>query len=196
MNRYLSRRFSTTPTPPPVSSRTRPYVLALQRLSARTGTPLPSLIVSFAILHEITSVVPLVSVFFGARALGAGDALVTIPYPNGQLEENQTGGWVIQTCRGWVDEGEAWAGRIGRRYGLFGYQKRDKSDIAREESDVKPMRLAGDVANAVLAYGVVKAVMPLRIGLSLWLSPAFSRRCVDPIRMGIAKLWPRAKGRK
>lgn len=153
MNRYFSRRFST---PPPVSSRTRPYVLALQRLSARTGTPLPSLIVSFAILHEITSVVPLVGVFFGARALGAGDSLVAILYPDGQTNQDQAGGWIVQTCRGWVDEGEVWAGRVGRRYGLFGYQKRDKSDTTREEPDARPMRLAGDVANAVLAYGVVK----------------------------------------
>lgn len=154
MKRYFSRRFSATP-PPPVSPRTRPYILALQRLSARTGAPLPSLILSFAILHEITSVVPLAGVFFGARAVGAGDALVTALYPNGQTGEDQSGGWIVQTCRTWVAEGEAWAGRVGRRYGLFGYEKKDKSST-REGEDVKPMRLAGDVANAVLAYGIVK----------------------------------------
>ncbi|KAH7333744.1 hypothetical protein B0J17DRAFT_136280 [Rhizoctonia solani] len=158
------RTFATSP--PPVSSRNRPYAQALKRLSARTGTPFASLVVSFGILHEVTALVPLVGVFLGARAVGAGDRAV-------ELVPSE-----------WVTEGEEWAGRVGRRYGLFGYEKRGKS----EES--APVALAGDVANAVLAYAVVKAILPLRIGLSLWLAPAFSRRVLDPVR---TRLWPRTR---
>ncbi|KAJ1300585.1 hypothetical protein OPQ81_002239 [Rhizoctonia solani] len=133
------------------------------------GPPLPSLILSFGILHEITALVPLVGVFLGARALGAGDKAVEIIPPD------------------WIKEGEEWAGRVGRRYGLFGFEKRDKSKEREPEeaSPVEPGRrvaLAGDVANAVLAYAVVKAILPLRIGLSLWLAPGFSRRVLDPAR--------------
>jgi hypothetical protein len=160
MNYMNTRRFSTsTPPTPPVSSRTRPYTAALQRLSARTGTPLPSLIVSFAVLHELTVIVPLAGVFLGARAVGAGDTVVGMLYPEGETGEEDAGGWVAQTCRTWVEEGEAWAGRIGRRYGLFGFRKGQKVDTAAVEAHQlvsQPARLAGDVANAVLAYGVVK----------------------------------------
>lgn len=183
-----TRKTFSTSTPPPASSRTRPYALALQRLSARTGTPLPSLIVSFGILHELTAIVPLAGVFFGARTFGAGEAVIKMLYPEGRANSNNaTDGWIARTCRSWVDEGEAWAGRVGRRYGILGYQKGDKVDPSDRELST---RLAGDVANAVLAYGAVKAILPLRIGLSLWLSPAFSRRCVEPLRSRIAKLWP------
>jgi len=56
--------------------------------------------------------------------------------------------------RSWVDEGEQWAGRVGRRYGILGFEKGQSIDqIQISQSSGK---LAGDVANAVLAYGVVK----------------------------------------
>ncbi|KAG8681516.1 hypothetical protein FRC08_015581 [Ceratobasidium sp. 394] len=161
--KYMHVRRFTTP-------RTKPYISALQRLSARTGTPFPSLLVSFAILHELTAVVPLVGVFFGARAVGAGESVV-----------RAVDGWGVQMVRGWMDEGEAWAGRVGRRYGVFGFEKGG--------SDQGERGVAGDVANAVLAYGVVKALLPVRIGLSLWLSPAFSRGVVEPVRAGIVRLY-------
>ncbi|CUA70571.1 hypothetical protein RSOLAG22IIIB_08986 [Rhizoctonia solani] len=146
------------------SPRNRPYIQALQRLSARTGAPISSLVVSFGILHEVTALVPLVGVFFGARAVGAGDRAI-------ELVPSE-----------WVKEGEEWAGRVGRRYGLFGFEKSDRETKA----------LAGDVANAVLAYTVVKAMLPLRIGLSLWLAPGFSRRVLDPLR---TRVWPRGQAK-
>jgi hypothetical protein len=60
-----------------MSARSRQaYKNALSSLAARTGTPLPSLIVSFAILHEITAIVPLAGLFFGAKYLGVGERLV------------------------------------------------------------------------------------------------------------------------
>ncbi|CAE6360997.1 unnamed protein product [Rhizoctonia solani] len=158
----FTRRYSTVQ--PPVSERNRPYVQALRRLSARTGTPLPSLILSFGILHELTAIIPLIGVFFGARALGAGDKTVEL----------------LPTE--WVQEGEEWAGRVGRRYGVFGFDKKGKE----KDSAVETKVAIGDVANVVLAYAVVKAILPLRIGLSLWLAPGFSRRVFDPIRFSFS----------
>ncbi|QRV85271.1 hypothetical protein RhiJN_27371 [Ceratobasidium sp. AG-Ba] len=175
--RPFIRQFTTPQAPPPVSQRTKPYLSALQAISARTGTPLSSLIVSFAILHEVTAIIPLVGVFFGARALGVGERVVEM------MKERGEGGWVEAKWKVWMEEGEAWAGRVGRRYGIFGFEKGEK--IGRD------VQLAGDVANAVLAYGVGKAILPLRIGFSLYLSPVFSRRVVEPVRVGVMRLWPR-----
>ncbi|KAG8744795.1 hypothetical protein FRC10_009443 [Ceratobasidium sp. 414] len=163
--KHMHIRKLTTP-------RAKPYITALQRLSARTGTPLPSLVVSFAILHELTALVPLAGIFFGARAVGAGETVVAMV--------GRADGWGVPTMRGWIDEGEAWAGRVGRRYGVFGIEKGQERVAG---------RLAGDVANAVLAYGVVKAMLPVRIGLSIWLSPAFSRGVVEPVRAGAVRLY-------
>ncbi|KAG1829875.1 hypothetical protein EV424DRAFT_1379869 [Suillus variegatus] len=139
---------------------------ALTAISKRAGTPLPSLVVSFAILHELTAIVPIVGIFYTARGLGADGSI------DGQY-------WVNTRLRSW---GEKWAGRVGRRYGVFGFEKGKVVDQtqARELSG----KLAGDVANAVLAYGAVKALLPVRIGISLYLSPMFSRTVVELIRLG------------
>ncbi|KIO27779.1 hypothetical protein M407DRAFT_232170, partial [Tulasnella calospora MUT 4182] len=39
---------------------------AFNKISPRTRTPLPSLVLSFAVLHEITPIFPLFGFFFGA----------------------------------------------------------------------------------------------------------------------------------
>jgi hypothetical protein len=56
----------------------------------------------------------------------------------------------------WVDEGEQWAGRVGRRYGIFGFEKGEVVD--QTQTSQLSGKLAGDVANAVLAYGAVKVI--------------------------------------
>ncbi|KAF7979000.1 hypothetical protein HWV62_43955 [Athelia sp. TMB] len=129
-------------------SRFAPYRDALQAISKRTRTPLPSLIVSFGVLHEVTAIAPLVGFFYGARALGVGErivrAIATIP------EEDS--GWALEKCKTWIQDGENWTGRVGRRYGFFGYEKGENLQDGREH------QLAGDIANAVFAYGVTKVL--------------------------------------
>lgn len=135
-----------------MSNRFAPYKEALQALSARTKTPLPSLILSFAVLHELTALVPLVGVFYGAKVFGVGEKVVSVVVdddPDGEY------GWVRVKCKNWVEEGELWAGRVGRRYGVFGFEKGQTPDEHRHE-------IAGDVANAVFAYGITKvSIVPL-----------------------------------
>lgn len=182
----------STPPPPsgPTSSRFAPYRQALQALSARTGTALPSLVVSFAIVHELTAVVPIAGFFFGARALGVGERVVqTI------TSAEDDGSWAKEKCRAWVDEGGQWAQRVGRRYGMFGYVKRDRNAPDNQDTGEAEIstRLAGDAANAVLAYGLTKVLLPVRIGLSLYLAPAFSRRVVDPLQRTVLRpFWRRS----
>ncbi|KAG1794710.1 hypothetical protein EV424DRAFT_1449603, partial [Suillus variegatus] len=97
-------------------------------------------------LHELTAIVPIVDIFYTARSLGADERVVNAY-------------WVNTRLRAWVDVGEQWAGRIGRRYGIFGFEKGKVIDQtqARELSG----KLAGDVANTVLAYGAVKVFFSL-----------------------------------
>ncbi|KAI0359252.1 hypothetical protein OH77DRAFT_1419720 [Trametes cingulata] len=198
---------TSTPSKP---SRLAPYREALAALSKRTRTPLPSLAVSFAILHELTAVLPLVGFFYGARALGVGEGLVrAIAQPRGSAtaQDEQASNeylsrfrdtWAGQRFREWMVEGEIRAERVGRRYGWFGFEKGSKveggsaeSRSAEAEAALVSGRIAGDVANAVVAYALTKAFLPVRIGLSLYLSPAFSRTLVQPIGSTFARLFRR-----
>jgi hypothetical protein len=201
----------STPRTPPPASRLAPYKQALHALSTRTGAPLPSLLLSFAILHEITAVAPLFALFFGARQLGVGEQLVSsvaaaAASSGGQEEDSM----VKQKSRQWVREGEQWAERVGRRYGVFGFEKGSKLQAQDVTTGALSPKLAGDVANAVVAYGLTKvrsshghwyslivhsylirqlqALLPVRIGMSLYLTPWFSRRLVEPIRSNVMRI--------
>lgn len=191
------------------SGRFATYRTRLAAISARTGAPLPSLFLSFGILHEITAVVPLVCFFYGARTSGIGERVVSSVIGNDNSNNDSDGprqlSYSKQKMRAWLQEGDRWAIRVGRRYGIFGYEKREagtKDDV--EEMAKVSGHLAGDVANAVLAYGLTKvclgllsqiivdlngfqALLPVRIGLSIYLSPMFSRSIVEPIRKTIVQ---------
>ncbi|PBK74200.1 hypothetical protein ARMSODRAFT_951795 [Armillaria solidipes] len=149
------------------------YKAALSAISARTGAPLSSLLVSFAVLHEITAVASFAGVFYAARTFGVGERVV-----DAVAADDEPAGWARLQVKTWVQEGTVWAGRVGQRYGIFGLEKKD----SKESPAYLPEHLAGDVANAVFAYGVTKALFPVRIGLSLYLSPVSSRMVVDPLR--------------
>ncbi|EIW80383.1 hypothetical protein CONPUDRAFT_125142 [Coniophora puteana RWD-64-598 SS2] len=181
------------------SSRFAPYRNALKALSARTGTPLPSLIVSFGILHEVTAILPIIGIFYGARSLGVGEHIVdTIAVASAKADVNQVKkNWFLSQMHEWMDEGEQWTYRVGRRYGLFGFEQRPHGEPATPLDDATRAemkgRLAGDVANAVFAYGATKALLPARIGLSLWFAPTFSRHVLDPVRYGLVRVLRRPK---
>ena len=152
-----------------MSTRSRQgYKNALGSLAARTGTPLPSLIISFAVLHEITAIIPLAGIFFGAKYLGVGERLVefarvethTDAMPSTQPSTTE---WVQRKVGTWIDEGEVWAEKVGRRYGLFGYPKTLKGvKFEPSEGDREP-GVAGDVANAVFAYTATKVRSPCSV---------------------------------
>jgi hypothetical protein len=141
-----------------------PYRNALTAISGRTGTPLPSLIVSFAILHELTAIVPIVGIFYTARSLGAGERVVNATaFDRGGSIDDQS--WANTQLRSWLDEGEQWASRVGRRYGIFGFEKGEVVD--QTQTSQLSGKLAGDVANAVLAYGAVKVFLLLSITVGI-----------------------------
>ncbi|KAF7351145.1 hypothetical protein MSAN_01677000 [Mycena sanguinolenta] len=138
------------------------YRDALAAVSARTGTPLSSLVLSFGILHELTAIVPLVGIFYTARTLGVGERVVASPpHRKGQL-------------------GRAEMQYMGRRWPAVG----------------RAQRIVGDVANAVVAYAATKALLPVRIGASLYLSPMFSRAVIDPTRRAFVGVFRRVLNNK
>lgn len=212
---------STKPgTKPSSSSLVTRYRTTLGAISARTGTALPSLVTSFVVLHEATAVIPLVGVFFACRSFGIGKRIVSLPSSSeynglsgivkrqelgndiGLNNSNNIGkeglgsgddkGWVIGVRDRWLAEGEAWVGRVGRYYGIFGFEKTrsgsTSSTSPRIMSDEERIAVAADVANAVIAYCATKALLPVRVGLSLYLAPSFSRRLLDPAVRRLAQL--------
>lgn len=120
------------------------YRHLLTRVSERTGVPLPSLILSFGIVHEFTALIPLVGFFWAGRTLGVGE---TVLDRLKQSDETQDIWWQKKT-KEYIEQGEAWAGRVGTRYGFFGYQKGVQSQPTPGALGVS---IGGDVANAVLA---------------------------------------------
>ena len=146
------------------SSKFSTYSSALKALSKRTGTPLSSLVLSFGIVHEVTALAPLFIGFYTSRALGVGDTLVkaitedpSFAAENDEAQPKDLTQWGKHKLSGWVKEGDQWAAKVGTRYGIFGYEQR----LPGEQPDVdaltrRPGHLAGDVANAVVAYAVTK----------------------------------------
>jgi hypothetical protein len=106
--------------------------------------------------------------------LGAGAAFVGYldDLTDGTSATEEEGGrwdW-RKVVGGWVEEGQKRVERVGRRYGILGYEKGEKGDAGGGEADVaevgsswtlaKAGRSGGDVgggvANAIAAYVVVK----------------------------------------
>ncbi|TBU40728.1 hypothetical protein BD309DRAFT_899408 [Dichomitus squalens] len=189
---------------PSSKSKFGPYKQALSALSQRTRTPLPSLILSFGILHELTAIAPIAGFFFAARGLGVGEGVIRALAPQTSAEGERgfaaqfRESWVAQRFREWMVEGEARAERVGRRYGWLGYEKGSIPSVplpgeqAKHHAEaVMTGRIAGDVANAVVAYALTKALLPLRIGLSMYLAPPFSRTFVQPVTSAFIRTFRR-----
>lgn len=197
-------------TPRPAGGRFSAYTARLAAVSSRTGVSLPSLALSFGILHELTALVPLVILFFTFQAADVGTSVVAWA---GRVSDEAPG---EARWRGvvsdWLAEGERRVDRVARTYGLFGYPRGggdgdEKGVNAGEEARQlvavagKGSKAAADVTNAIAAYVFVKvsftssgrmssltnlrsgqALLPARIGVSLAFAPAFSRRVVNPTR--------------
>ncbi|KAF8305837.1 hypothetical protein DL93DRAFT_2120778 [Clavulina sp. PMI_390] len=179
--------------PPPHPSSSSPerfakYRDALQALSKSTRTPLSSLVVSFAVLHEVTAIVPVVGLFYACRALNAGPTVVDYVATHQQNMNAADGSTKFQSsvlnyAGDLVEQGQTRATRFARRYGLWGKEGASQEQNAEVQNTIDTRSLAGDLANAALAYGATKALFPARIAASLYFAPAFSRRIVDPIRL-------------
>jgi len=133
------------------------------------------------ILHEVTAIVPFVATFFIAKSYGLGPSLMaeTEKILASTKNDQGEGTWLHHKLSNWTEEGQDWVLRVGRRYSIFG-----QAEIGQEGSEEASTqtKIAGDVANALAAYLITKTLLPFRIAASLGLSPAFSRRILDPAR--------------
>jgi hypothetical protein len=148
--------------------RLRTYAAQLQKLSLRTGTPLTSLALSFAILHELTAIVPLVGIYWGARAWGVGEKMKDY-WPDTNVDNTEEGktndglserstsqnaGMIKETLARWTKEGERRVTRVGARYGILGFEK--GQSVTEQDMQKLGGRVAVEVANGAFAYVVVK----------------------------------------
>lgn len=165
-------RHATTTTPTSKTSKFAAYTTRLNALSARTGVSLPSLALSFGILHELSAIIPLLVLFFGFQAANVGATIVQWAGQVTEESEHDHGNlnWRV-TVRDWLAEGERRVDKVARRYGLFGYEKGQKAVLLEEGSGgvhaeeeakqllaraAKGSKAAADVTNAIAAYVLVK----------------------------------------
>lgn len=77
---------------------------------------------SFAVLHELTAILPLIGLFWGFQATGLGGRIVH--EIKDLAREPGSEGWSLRnTLVEWVIEGETRVDRVAARYGWFGYEK-------------------------------------------------------------------------
>lgn len=188
---FLRRLYTTSTsssTSSPKQSLIKTYLSTLR--SKYPQADAPSLIASFLILHELTAIVPLFLGFWGLKTLGVGEELSNWVKTT-ELSIGGEGGeggkrWGKQKVGEWIVEGEKQAGLIGRRYGTFGFEKESKEDRGerkRLEKEAQArgdlvlagvgdgsVKIAGDVANLVVAYIAVKVGFALLLFLFFALS--------------------------
>jgi hypothetical protein len=127
-----------------------------------------SYIVSFAVLHEITAVVPLIGLFW-------------FFHQTRWLPEYFAEGK-------WVTEGVERFGRYFRKKGWI--SEADETNAERQVAEKEVGTLAasqtGDgsrmLIEAATAWAIVKVLLPFRIGLSVWIAPASARLATTIVR--------------
>jgi hypothetical protein len=133
------------------------YRAAVNALSVRSGVPLPSLIVSFGILHEITAIVPTIGFFYAAKGLGIGSTFASaITNEDNWPKDSAIAQYSQAKCKKWMSEGEQWAARVGRRYGVFGFEKGTPVHSGDNKAGYNATDIVGGIGNAIFAYTVTK----------------------------------------
>ena len=166
--RQLLRNYSSTS---PTTTRIDRLESRLPKFLRRLTTPLRNAPVShvsaFLILHELTAIVPL----FGlAAAFHYGNWLP--PY----ISEGK-----------WVSEGTERFGKWMRRRGWIDAENTKGRWWGRGE---KGVRIVVELATA---YAVTKALLPLRLILSVWGTPWFARWTVLPVTERLWRIFRRTK---
>ncbi|KAK5116116.1 hypothetical protein LTR62_008442 [Meristemomyces frigidus] len=177
--RYSLRRYATEPTPTPTTSRIARIESRLPRLLRHFTTPLRnapvSHITAFLVLHELTAILPL----FGLAAF--------FHYTNWLPPFISEGKWVTQGLEKF--------GRYARKKGWI--SEADEREAAGSSSSTSGRwwgRGEGGVRIVVefaTAYAVTKALLPLRLVVSVWATPWFARWTVLPVTAALRRVWQR-----
>jgi len=140
-----------------------------RRYPGLTGAEAARLTAAFVVLHELTALVPLVGLFGLVHASGSADFLLrhlralALPDPADNPNNNDPQpqpGFLASSLHAASDK----VHRIARRYGYADHSP--NSTLAVD---------SGIIASGLVAYLSVKLLLPLRISLSLYLSPSLAR---------------------
>lgn len=149
--------------------------MVLRRYPGLTGAEAARLTAAFVVLHELTALVPLLAIFGLVHASGSAHFLLRhfrslafpdLPDPTNTNTNNNRNepqpGFLASSLHSAVDKVQ----RIARRYGYAEDGETDASTMAVH---------SGIIASGLVAYLSVKLLLPLRISLSLYLTPSFAR---------------------
>ncbi|TIB59306.1 hypothetical protein E3P79_01801 [Wallemia ichthyophaga] len=151
---------------------THTYTQRLQHLSQRTGTDPISLSASFAILHELTAIFPVIAIFGGLHWFGVGERSLEWLWGADSCDNtNDIRSWTRAAC----EEGERRLDRFRQRYNLW-QDEENKWDGSG--------RYTAHISEAIAAYTITKVLLPVRILACLYYSPRFSVFVFEPIKRG------------
>lgn len=169
--RYLAEQ--SRPPPPPAAGKASTISrieARLPRFLGRYIAPLRSAPVShitaFLVLHEITAIVPVFGLAYAFHYLN------WLPPILGEGK--------------WVKTGTEKFGNYLRKKGWIEEESRGGRWFGRGETGVSLVVCLG------AAYAVTKALLPLRIVLSVWATPWFARWTVLPVTNRISRLFSRS----
>ncbi|PGH04237.1 hypothetical protein GX51_03582 [Blastomyces parvus] len=140
-------------------------------------------ITSFLILHEITAVVPLLGLTGAFHYWGWIPAL-----GDGTVDEGvrKFGRWLKK--KGWVGgEAEVQAEAVAEAEAEMGMRTTAGTLSGNTDTD-KGVRLILEFATA---YAITKAMLPVRIVLSVWATPWFARGVLGPVGRAVGKVFGR-----
>ncbi|RAL01947.1 uncharacterized protein BO80DRAFT_405006 [Aspergillus ibericus CBS 121593] len=186
------RRLFSTPPPPPSAQTPKTSQSRLHKLNDRLPpflrsftTPLlgapATHITSFLILHEITAVVSLLGL---VAAFRYGPGLPDMTSNSLFQEQTQRFGRYLRK-KGWVEEVD-----VEEAVGVGDADRglEFESAVGLGEGEREGVRLILEFATA---YIITKALMPVRIAVSVWATPWFSRVVLGPLGRGARGLFGR-----
>ncbi|EFP86491.1 uncharacterized protein PGTG_12447 [Puccinia graminis f. sp. tritici CRL 75-36-700-3] len=158
---------------------------------------LPSLTAAFVLLHELTALVPLLAIFGIVQTTGTGAKLVhfirhSLPPPPSSDSDSSSdqepassvpqdrsdptrhsaiAGSLTQA----LDESAAKVSKLAERYGYSSGQEEPEDDEACDEES-RSMLENGVLASGLVAYLCVKILLPIRVSVSVYLTPSLARQ--------------------
>ncbi|KAH8702118.1 hypothetical protein BGW36DRAFT_372235 [Talaromyces proteolyticus] len=187
--RFSARRFFTSTPPPPSGTGAEVSTNARSRLQKFNDrlpaflrgytTPLlgapATHITSFLVFHELTAVAPLFGLF-GAFHYAGWMPTLTIG-EGGPFNEavQRFGKWM--TKKGWVDTEDVEIAKTASSTGD------EKSQVVSEQKGAQL------VLEFAAAYAVTKALLPVRIAVSVWATPWFARVFIGPLGRGMRRIF-------
>ncbi|KAI3617525.1 hypothetical protein CBS9595_003434 [Malassezia furfur] len=148
------------------------YREELRAMAAQHGASPASLVLAFAVLHELTAIVPLV--FFAAlfTVLGAGESILgALDAVRASVLPDDAQGYVHETLHAWIVRGTRFATRLCARCSEY--------VACPTEGPTSPVAVW--LSSLTAAYVVVKLLVPVRLAASFALAPWFARRVLQPL---------------